>query len=272
MKNTKAVIISALLASIAVALVYLYIQQRTGGDEGELVGVYIMNKDIAELTTIDETMIRRVDVPKKFVQPNAVIEQQMILGRVTKAPLKKDEQILLTKLYFKDYVNLSREVAQGNRAVTVPVSDVHGVARLIQPGDRVDVIVSVDYGEGDRELREVKTVMQDVKVLATGQNVSGGSPLERQYDDITQIEKRIDMRKEQYRSVTVEAQPEDVQKLVFMMTAGEGRIFLSLRNPADREIVARDVLKTADEDTVLGPASKKGARIRMQRQPMWTEY
>ena len=54
-----------------------------------------------------------------------------------------------------------------------------------------------------------------------------------------------------------------------MMTAGEGLIFLALRSPQDRDFMP---LQTADHDTVLGPTSKRGNRIRMQRAPRWQEF
>lgn len=269
--NTKAMIISGGLALLAVVLVYFYVEQQSGPSMGDTKEVYVMSQDVTELVTLDETMVRKIAVPKKFIQPGALGDLNLLIGSITRAPMRKDEQVLFTKLYLRGQqdVNLARRVTKNSRALTIPVSDVHGVARLIRPGDRVDVIVSVDYGEGDREVREVKTAMQDVLVLATGQYIDANLPLERSVDEVTGEEKRFDLRKKGYRSVTLEVDPEQTQKLVFMMTAGEGLIFLSLRNPLDREF---NPLKTADHDTVLGPASKRGAFIRMQRQPRWQEF
>ncbi|MBI2609134.1 MAG: Flp pilus assembly protein CpaB [Deltaproteobacteria bacterium] len=271
MKNSKAVIISGLLAAVSVGLLYLWVQQKTGPSLGETAEVYVMAGDVGELVSIDETMVRKVALPKKYIQPGALDNLNVIIGSIARAPIQKGEQVLFTKLYLKGQqnINLSRRVSKNSRAITIPVSDVHGVAKLIQPGDRVDVVVSVDYGEGDREVREVKTAMQDVLVLATGQYIDSNIPLERHVDEVTGAIKRQDLRQERYRSVTLEANPEQVQKLVFMMTAGEGLIFLSLRNPLDRDFTS---MGTADHDTVLGPTSKRGSRIRMQRRPLWQEF
>ncbi|HLD73433.1 MAG TPA: Flp pilus assembly protein CpaB [Bdellovibrionota bacterium] len=271
MRNTKAMMVSAVLALAVVALAYFVIQKQGGGDLGEADEVYVLNQDVVELMTLDETMVRKASLPKSYLQPGYVKDLDMISGSITRAPMKKDEQILFTKLYLRGQQNvkLARRVSKNNRAVTVPITDIHGVAQLIRPGDRVDVIVSVDYGEGDREVREVKTAMQDVLVIATGQYIDSNIPLERNLDEVTGEVKRTDLRKEKYKSVTLEASPEQVQKLVFMMTAGEGLIFLALRNPQDRDFMP---LQTADHDTVLGPASKRGNRIRMQRAPRWQEF
>ena len=56
------------------------------------------------------------------------------------------------------------------RAITIPVTEVVGVAGFVVPGSAVDVLVTAstpDYKGGS----VTKTVLEDVKVLAVGQQV-----------------------------------------------------------------------------------------------------
>ena len=98
--NTKAMVISGGLALLAVVLVYFYVQQQSGPSL-ETNEVYVMSQDVAELVTLDETMVRKVAIPKKFIQPGALADLNLLIGSISRAPIKKDEQVLFTKLYLR---------------------------------------------------------------------------------------------------------------------------------------------------------------------------
>ena len=62
-------------------------------------------------------------------------------------------------------------VAVASARIAIPVNEMNGVAKLINPGDRIDIVAAVDVGKGLSQHREVKTLMQDVTILATGVRV-----------------------------------------------------------------------------------------------------
>jgi len=270
----RSVFMALFIAFFAVVLLWSFMAQKEKRilELKTAVSVAVAKEDIAALTVLDETKLTLEKIPKKYVQPGYYGTIESLSGLMNQTPIRKGEQILQTKLIdASSQPSLSIQVTPGKRAMTVPVTDIHGVARLIKPGDHVDLLSSIDYGSSDREEREVKTVLQDINVLATGKHSLYGSPLASVKDPFSGEEKKIDLRMVQYTHVTLEVTPEQAQAIVFLMTSGEGAIFLSLRNPDDRSI---QDLFTTDADRVLGERSLKGKKhdIRARRQPRWLEF
>lgn len=273
MNKYRPFFISAFLAGVAVLLVYLYLQEKEGllVDQSTATPVIVATQDINAMDIIDSNMLKIDNVPKRYIQPGAQTEIKAIEGMIASVPIKQGEQIVDTKLLFPgEESGLSHRVSSGRRAVTIPVTDVHGVGKLVRPGDRVDLLSAIDYGVGDREEREVKTIMQDVLVLATGKYVADSLP-RGTASDFSGEEKTVDLRKEDYQTVTVELDPIEAQGLIFLLTSGEGDIYLSLRNPDDR---SRYKLYTTDSERLLGPRSKLGLKRSAEqnrRGPRWLE-
>ena len=74
---------------------------------------------------------------------------------------------------------LAAVLAPGSRAISIGVDAVSGVAGLLWPGDRVDVILTqqmdrADLAPGQRVLGE--TVLRDVRIIAVDQEIVQGAP------------------------------------------------------------------------------------------------
>jgi len=98
--------------------------------------------------------------------------------------------------------------------VAVRVNDVTNVAGFVAPRARVDVLVT-GYAPGSNEPQTI-TVLQDIAVLATGQSTDSS---------VTGAQNAT--------VVTLEASPEDAEKLT--LASQEGHIQLVLRNPVDTD-------------------------------------
>lgn len=129
---------------------------------------------------------------------------------------------------------LSRQISIGKRALSVQVTEDKSVSRLLKPGDRVDVLALVDYAAGKKEKLKVKTVLQDVLVLSTGLYVTNSVPLVNVKSDTDTRQMKLNSYTN-YNTVTLELSPFEVQKMVFLVSAGNG-IFLSLRNNDDKTV------------------------------------
>ena len=178
--ETRTLWISVFAALMAVFLLYSYTQEKTNEltkKFGAKQRVVIAAEDINEMETVDETKLEIVERPVDFVEPQAIKDPEVAVGMVALAPIKKGEQILQSKVMEPGPVTgLSLQVAPGKRAVSVPVSDLTGVAKLIKPGDRIDLIASLTVGGGANSKTEVKTIMQDKVILATGLKVVNELP------------------------------------------------------------------------------------------------
>jgi pilus assembly protein CpaB len=122
------------------------------------------------------------------------------------------------------------------RAAAIRVDDVNGVAGFVQPGDRVDVMLTRKAND-----RDVATgtdlLLQNIKVLGVDQKSS-------EQKDTAQVAK----------AVTLEVTPEDAQKLT--LASNIGKLSLSLRNYADPAAVNVKPLSIAD--LVPTPPAKVG--------------
>jgi pilus assembly protein CpaB len=96
------------------------------------------------------------------------------------------------------------------RAVTVRVDDVVGVAGFLLPGNHVDVIAARKVNER----ATTETVLMNINVLAVDQTTS-----QDKNEPVV------------VRAVTLEMTPQEAE--VLMKAREEGRIQLTLRNPAD---------------------------------------
>ncbi|MBK9293489.1 MAG: Flp pilus assembly protein CpaB [Oligoflexia bacterium] len=265
--NPRTFWISLASAVFAMFLIYSYSQEQKAIYDkryGTTKAVLIATKDILEMSTIDETMVTQEERPVDFLQPGVVENPDDAIGLVAATPIKKGEQIIFTKLLSPGpKTGLSLQVAPDKRAVTIPVDEVRGVGKLIRPGDRVDILTSISYGDARSERREVKTLLQDVLVLATGINVTNNIPRALLLDGISGNPGYKALSGDtSYSTVTVEVGPSEAQNLIYISSVAPGAIFLSLRNVNDKNITR---LPTSTIDTVLGVDSEKALQRKLQQ-------
>ena len=258
--ETKTLWISIGAAVFAVFLLYSWSQEQKAAMHkkfGSKKQVVIAAKDIEEMQPIDESMIEVSESPIDFVQPKAIQSPEIAIGQLAAAPIKKGEQILDTKLLLPGRdTGLSMQVTPGKRAISIPIDDMRGISKLLKPGDRIDLVIAMDVGNGQDKKREIRTLMQDVPILATGQNIVDSVPATAEEDGkdgylLTNLRKVYN-----FTTITIEASPNEIQHLTYILSVNAGWIYASLRNPNDRYI---NPLKTVDNDDVMGKI--KAARL-----------
>lgn len=260
MNQSKAFLISFFAAGVAMMLVFVYVNNKVDeiqGEYGTEVTVVVASRAINELEEIQPDMLETITLPSKFAQPGSNGDIKSFEGAVAAAPFKEGEQVLLTKVLLKGSdTGISSQVAIHHRALSIPVNDVTGVTRLLRPGDRVDVIANVQYASDDGVKAEVKTVLQNIHVLAVGEQVQNNIPQAFQVDPVSGRSIAKNLRgNRNYNTVTIEVNPVDAQKMIFISESGAS-IFLTLRNPVDRLVAS---IPTTTVDEVLGENSQKAA-------------
>jgi pilus assembly protein CpaB len=115
------------------------------------------------------------------------------------------------------------------RASSLEVNQVSGVSGFVLPGDRVDVLVTVDP-RNPNEDAVTRTVLQNTEVLAAGQKTE------------QQDNKPITVQ-----AVTLLVSPDGAETLALALH--EGKIHLVLRNPEDQDETKVASLST---DEMLG--------------------
>jgi len=142
-------------------------------------------------------------------------------NKITQQDIIKGQAILKTSVSDnKSLLGLSSAIADGKRAITIPVNEVIGVAGFVQPFDRVDILATVDIGPY-KEIPTTKMILQNVKVLAVGEKTID----EKNIKDKKKKKRPKPMR---VKVVTLEVQPKDTQYLALI--ASQCRIHLALCN------------------------------------------
>lgn len=275
--NNKALSMSMILALFAMFMVWSYVD----GLESELKRKYgtaqtvlVATQDISEFTPIAETMLEPREIPKKYVSPGHKAGKELagLLrdGAIAASPIMKGEQITESKItYPGTRTGLARQVSKGKRAIGIPVDDVTGAGRLIKPGDRIDLLASVKVGKGNSS-REVRTILQNVYVLAVGKNITNNVPLANVRDSRN---KRTLVKLHEYtnyNTLQVEVKPKDAQKVVYYLSLQQ-RLFAILRNNDDRGIKpvgvtgARNFASSSSSSSPLTSGSGSSKKDRSRR-------
>ncbi|HEY8278182.1 MAG TPA: Flp pilus assembly protein CpaB [Bdellovibrionota bacterium] len=260
--NNRAFTISFVVAALAVMMVYSYVssteesyRQMYGTDKA----VVVAKRNIKELDVLDETNLTLVNVPAKFVQPGTGNKLEDFKSGLAIAPITEGEQITRTKVTMLGArTGLDRQIAVGKRAVTIRVNDETGVAKLLKPGNRVDVLSTIDpSGSGNKLFLETRTILQDVLILATGKFVTNTVPgiLETDPYKPEGAKNQVNLSTyTQYANITLEVDPFQAQTLVY--AAKNLDIYVALRNNDDN--VKEDLGKTMMKDLM----GKDGANVQ----------
>lgn len=115
----------------------------------------------------------------------------------------------------------SRKIPQGMRAVTISVTDETGVAGLIRPGDRVDIVGNFQVQAGKTATGMpiqglyTQTMLQNVEVLAVGKDAGIGLSEELAKNPLAASEQFS-----KPSTLTLAVDPANAQKLIHVRNAG----------------------------------------------------
>lgn len=255
-QNESRNLVISLAAGIAATLMlYAYSQQKKSDIEkaaGDKVSVVVARDHINDMDTIYDNVLEVVQKNRNDVEPDYYDKISSIVGNVAAVPIKKGQTI--TKNIVLEpgpETGMAILVSPGKRAVTIPVNDDRANAKLIRPGDRVDIMAVLDTGKGLNQKREVSVLMQDVVILATGVNVHNNLPRTIEKDPsgkgLIQTTLTGDTK---YSTITIEAKIEEAQDLIYLAATNASSLYFLLRNPHDRKIQPR--VPASNSDSIQG--------------------
>jgi Flp pilus assembly protein CpaB len=110
--------------------------------EGDFLNVVIAKQKIPISTVIGEEMITIKEIPKKYILENAVLDKNLILGKVAQYPIYRGEQILISKINdsSNNFIAFPENIPSGNRVITLPIDNQSLIPPTVKNGDKVDVI------------------------------------------------------------------------------------------------------------------------------------
>jgi pilus assembly protein CpaB len=192
--------------------------------------VVVTATDLTYGIKLDRAMLRTVRYPKESVPAGAFSTVDSVVGQTTKVFMGAREPVTAIKLSSRGG-GLSMLVRPSMRAASLEVNSVSGVSGFVLPGDRVDVLCTLDSRQSMDDA-VTRTVLQNVEVLAAGQKTE------------QQDNKPITVQ-----AVTLLVDPQGAETLA--LSLHEGKVHLVLRNPDDQAEVSVASLSTRQ---ILGQA------------------
>lgn len=219
--------------------------------------VLIANQDIRPGVLLEADMVEwqewREPLNVELSVVKDAVDIRQVLGAVALHPIDKGSLISFDRVIRPGHPAFITAVLRpGRRAVTVEVDAATTAARIIYPGDHVDVIMVLDAGRFADLGPAAQVLVRNVRVLAVGSSSLelgrfhtaqvagiGGSPTPPEGD-----------------TYTLEVTPVDAERLV--LGAANGRLTLAMRSlaqpaefgPGARLTQLGEVLRLPDEDDV----------------------
>jgi pilus assembly protein CpaB len=214
MKNRRALLMMALaivFGLAAVALASRWLLRQTPGAGNRIV---VAAADISLGQRLTPEMMKTLDWPADSLPHGAQRDPVKLVGRVLKSSVLRDEPLAEAKLAPAGTVGgLSALITEGNRAITVRVNDVVGVAGFALPGNFVDILVNTQSARGGENAIS-KIVLERILVLAVAQEVG-----------------RDETKPRVVNAVTLEVTPAQAENLDLARSVGT--LSLVLRNQVD---------------------------------------
>jgi pilus assembly protein CpaB len=186
---------------------------------GPRVAVAVATRDMQiGMILTDQTVAAR-EVAADLLYPNTILADDFdkYKGQALIRSVLKGRPLLKTDLK-PEVADFSGTLADGIRAITVDIDELNAVAHMVQPGNRVDLMLAMQREEGGQT---VVPFMDRMKVLATGQRVVQESD-----------EKAPGARKSStYSTLTLEVTPTQAARLTLAQNIGKLRYVL--RNEKD---------------------------------------
>ena len=227
MGNLKAVVpiaVSLVIAFVGSYFIYMWIQkqqtpQQVVQVQAEAVPVVVAVSDLPWGTKLKPEMLKTTPFLKQSLPAGYFSGPGDIKDRVVVAPLKANDPVTEHKLAPVSIKTggVSAVLEQGKRAIAVRGDKFIGVAGFINPGNRVDVLVTIEDPQKKEE--RTKTILQNIMVMATG----------------TQIEKNEKGEPSPVDVYTLAVTNEEGEML--SLAANQGKLQLALRSVTDTDTV-----------------------------------
>ena len=217
------IVLALIIAVAASFLLYKWMKKQTAPKKVakvKTVQIAIAEVDLPAGTKLKTEKMKMVPFLEESLPPGYFSDLDKPAGRIVVAPIKRQELILESRLAPKDVKRggMAAILKPGKRAVSVAGNKVLGLSGLINPGDRVDILLTTTDPKKPEE-KVNKTVFENVLVLATG----------------TQLSRNAEGKPSPVDNYTLEVTPQQGEKLV--LAASQGKIHFALRSVLDRDTV-----------------------------------
>ena len=245
-KNWIVLAVALALGGLAAYAASHYLSERMAeidarATEFDTVQVLVAKASLPAGASITANTVAVREIPRTWAHSGAITPDQYSRAEsLTLAyPAAAGEPILWAQLEGRRAPTFSARLQSGQRAVTVPVDEISSLSGMVEPGDRIDIVVSAR-----NETRNFTfTLLQNVAVLATGSHADPESP-------------DAQGQARSYTTITLDTSPEDAKRVIAAREVG--RVTALLRAPGDIAAVSGAI---TDARTLLGRPAGEGKAI-----------
>ena len=217
------IVLALVVAVVSSVFIYKWMKKQTAPKEvAKIEEVKLKEVATAEVnlpvgTQLKPEMIKSVSFLEDSLPPGSFSDPNELVGRIVIAPLERKELILESRLAPKDVKRggMAAILKPGKRAISIAGNKALGVSGLVNPGDRVDILLTTTAEKGQIN----KTIFENVLILATG----------------AQLSKNSEGKTSPVDSYTLEVTPEQAEKVI--LAESTGKIHFALRSVLDRQTV-----------------------------------
>ena len=206
------------------------------------VKVVVAKQDIPQRTIVKESMLEVVEIPPDVLPAGAITDMVSVIDRPASVPIQQGD-VLTDKKVLVDprMAGFTGLIPENCRAMSIPITDVTGVAGFLKPGDYVDIMVIT---KGNNKISG-EIVLQNILLLAINKTGGDGAqPAVSKDDKEKDKDKNSDSKKddtskdsgdpptvqaagEAMATATLAVTPEDALKLA--VASQNGTLYLVLR-------------------------------------------
>jgi len=185
-------------------------------------------------------------VPITYADENALLEANYAdaVGKELAFDIDKGKPLLWAHLEGGRSRTFSGMVPAGARALTVRVDEINSISGFLQPGDRIDLLMT--HGLSSENV--VFPLIEKLEVIATGLQ--------------TRVDRNADGVQRSFSTITVNVSPDDAQKITLAQKLG--KLTAVLRNPEDVDSLLTSPMTAA---RLLNKPVKKKTVIKRKPQP-----
>jgi pilus assembly protein CpaB len=233
-------------------------KRRASG--GTTVEVVVPRRNLPKGTVVDGSTMAARDVLQDTVYDETVLATDFgkVTGTRLARPVEQGKPLRRSDLEGRSK-EFSEILPKGMRAVTIEIDEINSIAQMVRVGNRLDLMLIVSDGDGSGG-QQVLSVLQKVKIIATGQILSRTVPAEGAQP--AQVQR--------YSNVTFEVTPDEAARIILAQQMGKIRAVLR----SDEDDAITPLAKTNVQSVLRGPgdAKKKKKGGDVEGEELTVEY
>lgn len=225
-----------------------YINSQLNAEKNKIREQYISSRVVVakhnlkagEILNAENLAIR--DMPAGFLHKNVINESDSgsIIGKRITQPLNAGDPLLKTFIEHNSANNFSHLIESGHRALTFPVDINSSMAGLLRPGDRIDLMFTLNQGHGN----VTTPLLRNILILATDSSVSNVTYAANSH----------------FQTITLSVTPMDAAKITTAREAGS--ITVLLRSGKGKDRTVSELHKSVTINSLLGKQKKTYKRYK----------